>query len=127
MVAVALSAGACSHGPEAERTGAPATALNSRPSGPGRSGVPTTECTAQLTTHYIERMTEPGLVATATEVWNANLTNCTQALADFPQTVGVGAGECTQIALATDNPGYDVLATPAPPLEDVITQAGPGC
>ena len=72
-------------------------------------------------------MTEPGLLSAATEVWNANLTNCTSTLPNFPQEVGIGQGECTQIALANDNPGYDVLARPASPLKDVITQAGPGC
>jgi hypothetical protein len=49
------------------------------------------------------------------------------SLSNFPQEVGIGSGECTQIALAADNPGYDVLARPALILKDVITQAGPGC
>jgi hypothetical protein len=72
-------------------------------------------------------MTEPGIAPSATEVWNADMTNCTSTLSDFPQTVGIGAGECTQISLASANLGYDVLARPAVPLKDVITQAGPGC
>lgn len=93
----------------------------------GVSSTPTTACTLHWTNKYIERMTEPGLLPSATEVWNANLANCTSTLSSFPQEVGFGSGECTQIALASDNPGYDVLARPASALKDVITQAGPGC
>lgn len=77
-----------------------------------------TPCTSQP--NYIERMTEPGLLPSATEV-------CMGTLSDFPHEVGIGSGECTQIALASNNPGYDVLARPASALKDVITQAGPGC
>ena len=41
--------------------------------------------------------------------------------------VGQASGECTTIALASSNPGYDVNQVPAPPLRDVIESAGPGC
>lgn len=36
-------------------------------------------------------------------------------------------GDCVTVAYASSNPGYDVDSDPAPPLSDVIAQAGPGC
>jgi hypothetical protein len=119
-VAIVLLAAGCSANPTSHQT------KGTEGTGP-KSSTTTTACTLHRTTKYIERMSEPGLAPSATEIWNANLTNCTSTLSDFPQTVGIGPGECTQIALASANPGYDVLGHPAVPLKDVITQAGPGC
>jgi hypothetical protein len=42
-------------------------------------------------------------------------------------TAGQASSECTTIALASDNPGYNVNAVPAAPLKDVIESVGPGC
>jgi hypothetical protein len=119
-LALGLFAAGCSANPSSRASQAPTA---SEPS----LSTATTACTLQRTTHYIERMAEPGLLPAATEVWNANLANCTSTLQNFPQEVGIGQGECTQIALASENPDYNVLARPASPLRDVITQAGPGC
>jgi hypothetical protein len=132
VMAAALVAGGCSSGPPSRQAGKTPPTMVTNP--PLQLGVPappssttTTARALRLTTKYLERMTEGGLAASATQVWNANLGNCTSTLANFPQTVGIGPGECTKIALANDNPGYNVLAFPAPPLKDVIAQAGPGC
>lgn len=38
-----------------------------------------------------------------------------------------GAGTCTQVGYVADNPGYDVNATPARPLENVVAETGPAC
>jgi hypothetical protein len=56
-----------------------------------------------------------------------DLATCTPSLDEFARTASQAQGDCTQIALASDNPGYDVNATPAPPLLKVITQVGSGC
>jgi hypothetical protein len=53
--------------------------------------------------------------------------DCTPTLQEFQETAGQAQGECTTIALASDNPGYNAAAFPAPPLRDVINSAGPGC
>ena len=73
------------------------------------------------------RTTEPGTPAVAQAIGNVDLGNCTPALADFAKTAGQAQGECTTIARARANPGYDVNATPAPPLRRVLERAGPGC
>lgn len=36
-------------------------------------------------------------------------------------------GDCVTVAYASSNPGYNLDADPAPPLNDVIASAGPGC
>lgn len=63
----------------------------------------------------------------ADEIGNVDFTDCSDSLADFRQTAGQADGECTTIALASSNPGYDPDAVPAPPLKHVIEAAGPGC
>lgn len=84
-------------------------------------------CKLKTTFDYIERTTEPGLQAQATEIGNVDLVNCTSSLKDFKATAGTADGECTTIALASKNPGYDVNKVPAPKLKHVIESAGPGC
>jgi hypothetical protein len=84
-------------------------------------------CGLKTTFDYIVRTTEPGVPAAAQEIGNVDLGNCTPALADFAQTAGQAQGECTTIARARANRGYDVNAVPAPPLRRVLASAGPGC
>ncbi len=84
-------------------------------------------CKLKITFHYIERSTEPGLQPQAMEIGNVDFGACRSSLDTFRQEAGQGGGECTTIALASDNPGYDVNASPAPPLHNVIMSAGPGC
>jgi hypothetical protein len=76
---------------------------------------------------YIVRDADPGASTLAQEIGNCNVATGQDSLAGFQQTAGQASGECTTIALASDNPGYDVNADPAPPLKDVIESAGPGC
>lgn len=66
--------------------------------------------------------------------WNAqlvgdiNFVTCTRTSYDeVSQTSPLGDGYCTQVAYASDNPGYNVDATPAPPLRDVFIEVGAGC
>jgi hypothetical protein len=81
-------------------------------------------CTLTTTFDYIERTTEPGLQPQADEIGNVD---CTGSLSDFAAEAGQAEGECTTIAVASDNPGYNVNEIPAPPLKGIIESAGPGC
>lgn len=84
-------------------------------------------CKRTTTFDYIIRTVWPPLAPSADEIGNTDYATCTSSLGDFDATAGQAAGECTTIALASDNPGYNVNAAPAPPLNDVIESAGPGC
>jgi len=87
----------------------------------------TTGCPLQVTTDYIVRYVDQGQPASAATIGNVNYSTCSSTLSTFQQEYGNTPGECVQIAKASDNPGYDVNATPAPPLTDVIQQVGPTC
>jgi len=84
-------------------------------------------CKLKTTFNYIERVVWPPQPATAQEIGNIDLGNCTPTLQDFTETAGTAQGECTSIALASANPGYNVNASPAPRLHRVLMRAGPGC
>lgn len=84
-------------------------------------------CKRSLLPTYIVRDDDPGASALAGEIGATDEENCTSSLADFASTAGQAQGECTTIALASDNPGYNVNQVPAPPLKNVIESAGPGC
>jgi hypothetical protein len=88
---------------------------------------PSPACKLTTTFDYIERDDDPGASVMADEIGNTDYSDCKSSLADFAATAGQASGECTTIALASSNPGYDVNEVPAPPLKDVIASAGPGC
>jgi hypothetical protein len=88
---------------------------------------PSQSCKLTTTFDYIERTVWPPLAPSADEIGNTDYVNCASSLAEFAATAGQAQGECTTIALASDNPGYNADASPAPPLKDVIESAGPGC
>lgn len=92
-----------------------------------RAAAPPAVCKLKTTFDYIERTTQPGLQAQAIEVGNVDLSACADTLTTFQAEAGQADGECTTIALASRNPGYDANATPARPLRHVIMSAGPGC
>jgi len=102
--------------PSPAATAAQATA---RPAAPA--------CKLKIRFDYIVRSAEAGTPAIAQLIGNVDLGNCTPTLKDFARTAGQGPGECTTIARARANPGYDVNAVPAPPLRRVLASAGPGC
>jgi hypothetical protein len=103
-------------------------ATAARPSAAATHASPAaTGCALRTRFDYIVRTTEPGTQATAQEIGNVDLGNCTPALQDFAETAGQAQGECTTIARARANRGYDVNAVPAPPLRRVLERAGPGC
>jgi len=84
-------------------------------------------CKRSLLPAYIIRDDDPGASIMADEIGATDEENCTSSLAGFAATAGQAPGECSTIALASDNPGYNVNAVPAPPLKNVIESAGPGC
>lgn len=122
--AAILAAAACSSSTPAA---APAAAVPAPAPARHPRAVPSPSCTRTTTFDYIVRTTEPGLQPQADEIGNTDYADCESSLADFAATAGQADGECTTIALASGNPGYNVSATPAPPLKNVIQAAGPGC
>jgi hypothetical protein len=67
----------------------------------------------------------PGVYPRAFEATTENILQCPdQGPEGGPTPI---PGECTQWALAASNPGYNVNAYPAPPLNDVVAQVGSGC
>jgi hypothetical protein len=59
--------------------------------------------------------------------WNVIAKKCMTSTQMIIAGAPTEAGNCTQVALASSNPGYNPDATPAPPLKHVIAEAGPGC
>jgi hypothetical protein len=118
IAAVALAG--CSAASSSSSSSAPAAAVTTHKAKPK-------PCKLKTKFDYIERTTEPGIQAQALEIGNVDLVNCTASLKDFQATAGQADGECTTIAKASDNPGYDAEAIPAPRLKHVIESAGPGC
>lgn len=69
----------------------------------------------------------PGLQANAQELGEVDLVQCESTLDYIAQTSPTGDGYCTQVAWASDNPGYNPDTVPAPPLKKVIEAVGGGC
>ena len=88
---------------------------------------PSPSCRLTTTFDYIERTVWPPDPPQADEIGNTDYADCESSLADFAATAGQAQGECTTIALASSNPGYNVNASSAAPLKGVIESAGPGC
>ncbi|MDQ2729681.1 MAG: hypothetical protein M3Y91_17870 [Actinomycetota bacterium] len=117
--AMIVAAGCGGSSSKAVATGPTSTAEASTTSGP--------PCTLAITFDYVERTTQPGLSPSSLEIGNVDGAHCRPSIDSFAATASQAQGACTQIALASSNPGYDPNADPAPPLRKVIEQAGPGC
>jgi hypothetical protein len=59
--------------------------------------------------------------------WDASTGQCLSSVQVELLTAPAVAGSCTQVGYVSQNPGYDVSATPAPPLKDVAAEKGPAC
>ncbi|MCV7215566.1 hypothetical protein H7J51_09740 [Mycobacterium crocinum] len=75
-----------------------------------------------------------GQPASAVKFGNVNLVGCKSSLdgwveehSDSPADTAAGFRDCYEIAWADDNPGYDIHASPAPRLKNVLLQAGNDC
>lgn len=78
------------------------------------------------------RMIQPGEAPVAQQLggewqWDNTTDKCLTAVQWDIATAPRSAGNCTQVGYVSDNPGYDVNATVAPPLTHVVAQAGPAC
>lgn len=127
LVAWGALAGCGADGGETSSAAATTTDSSGSGSATPSHAASATPCSLAPTFDYIERITEPGLAPSAFELGNVNLAECKPTLDTFMSTAGQAAGECTTIALASDNPGYDINAADPPPLRKVILSAGPGC
>lgn len=86
---------------------------------------PLPSCTPSAA-NVIVRIVGPG--ATSVEELNAeDVLHCQPTIELIRQTAPQGAGWCTTVALAADNPGYDLRATPPPPLRHVVASIGGSC
>jgi hypothetical protein len=59
--------------------------------------------------------------------WDAKTKSCNTAVEAVMLTASGHAGNCTQVAFASTNPGYQLTASPAPPLKKVLAAKGPAC
>jgi hypothetical protein len=75
----------------------------------------------------IVRYVAPGQPATAQVLGNYNLQNCEPTFQTLQDTSPTGDGYCTEAAWASDNPGYNADATPAPRLKNPQVSVGPAC
>jgi len=92
------------------------------------------ECRARTATSgdIIVRIVTPNVAPAAMVlgggwVFNEATSTCQTSVDWQISTAPTGAGFCTQVALAAENPGYDVNADPPAELKHVIRQAGEGC
>jgi hypothetical protein len=121
-VIAAIALAGCSAASSPSSSSAPAAAVTTH-----KAAAKDKPCKLKTTFDYIIRDALPGTPAQATEIGNVNLVGCTGSLKDFTATAGTADGECTTIAKASDNPGYNADKVPAPRLKHVIESAGPGC
>ena len=84
-------------------------------------------CALPNDVEYLERDTVPRLPPSAIRIGAVFLPLCKTTVDALPLTAPLGVGYCTQVALASDNPGYDENATPAAPLRKVAAQVGGSC
>ena len=59
--------------------------------------------------------------------WNTRSHRCDTPVEAVISTASGNAGNCTQVAYATSNPGYQLTAAPAPPLKKIVAAKGPAC
>ncbi|MFE3522235.1 hypothetical protein ACFXOD_11675 [Streptomyces sp. NPDC059161] len=69
----------------------------------------------------------PDVPASAQELGNYNAATCESTFTWLEQTSPKEAGDCLEAAWASDNPGYNVDAEPAPRLKKVQVAVGPAC
>lgn len=69
----------------------------------------------------------PGLQDVAQLLGGWSPETCKSSIDQIMSTMPTGAGYYTAIAYQSDNPNYNVDATPAPRLKDVIEEVGQGC
>lgn len=94
---------------------------------PSTSTVVDTGCNVAPGPDYLVRSVFPGTPPVTGVLGDNDLVDCRPVPETFVQGAGQDPGECTTLALSSDNPGYDLNAPNPPPLQHVIQSAGPGC
>jgi hypothetical protein len=118
--------------PSAAHTTTSATAPTKTPA--AKAGSAASKCGARQPSSgdIFVRMISPGQQPAAQRlggewVWNNTTNTCDTSVQMMIATAPKGAGFCTQVALASDNPGYNADASPAPPLKKVVASTGGSC
>jgi hypothetical protein len=88
---------------------------------PSTSAAPSTSSTCNLPDKGDILVWErfPGVQDNAQELGGTDPEHCTWTFDSLKTSQPTGAGYCTKAAWASDNPGYDPEAVPAPPLKNV--------
>lgn len=91
------------------------------------AAAPEPSCALPNGQDVLVRYIVPGLQPAAQELGEVDLAQCESTLDYIAQTSPMGDGYCTQVAWASDNPGYNPDTLPAPPLKKVVEAVGGGC
>lgn len=113
--------------PEAVTSTPPPAPSPVAPSASPAPATTTTGCPLPNDVEYLERDTVPRLPPSAIRIGAVFVALCKTTVDALPLVSPLGDGYCTQLALASDNPGYDESATPAAPLRKVVAQVGGSC
>lgn len=129
-VAIALGAAGCSSG-TSKPAAAPPTSVASTATPPAaqtisNSPAPAETCATPLPDRgdVIEWQREPGVPDSANELGGTDPEHCNWTFDTLKTSSPTGSGYCTEAAWASDNPGYDPNATPAPRLKKVQVVIG---
>lgn len=132
----AVPSTAATHSPKATRAAATHPAVRAKTSSKpkARTGSAEAACDARgfASGDIYVRWDDPGVPWTAQELggewgWNSMTHTCQTSVQEMISASPPGAGNYTQVGYVADNPGYDVNATPARPLENVVAETGPAC
>jgi hypothetical protein len=123
VAAIALSISACATH-HISGSPAPTTASGPAPSVATSAAVP---CDLPHFGDLIEWQRRPGKVDSARRFSDVDKTKCEPALDGWMEGMPSGSGVCFMIGWASDNPGYNPNAVPAPPLKKVIDKVGDAC
>ena len=135
MVGVLTAVGLVVTGCSGHRvSGTSTTATSSGVAAPAPGGVPAPgpgsaphPCTLPHFGDLIEWQRRPGKVDSALRFPDVDPTKCEPALDGWMEGMPPGPGVCFMIGWASDNPGYNVFAKPAPPLKNTLDKVGDAC
>lgn len=100
---------------------------SSRPTAIVRPKSKVTQQSCPPTRDVIVWMRIPGVQDSAQVLGNYDQQNCEPTFKTVQETSPTEPGDCTEAAWASDNPGYNVDATPARRLKHVYVAVGPAC
>jgi hypothetical protein len=124
--ALALLAG-CGGGTSSNARSVTATSPATAPTTAASSPTGASACALKDTGDLIAWFKAPGLEDTAQVLGSINLAKCKYTVDTFEASSPAGAGYCSALANAADNPVYNADATPAIRPKKVIVQFGGAC